>query len=356
MHQFDSGPRSERDEGEGRAMTGNTRILVTGGNGFVGRFVCERLLQAGYDVRIASRNPSRTINAAAAAPYEISVVDEIGPHTVWDDALRGVDSVVHLAARVHIMQDISADPATEYRRVNVDGTRRLVEHAARTGARRLVFVSSIKVNGELTRAFDAQDLSLPVCDAFRETDSPNPQDPYAVSKWEAEQILQEVAANTGLEVVILRPPLVYGPQVKGNILRLMQLIRTGCPLPFRAVQNRRSLVSVWNLADALVQCLAQPQAANQTYLVSDGEDLTTEQIIRYLAEGMGRRPRLFSIPTNVGRYAMRTMGLKSTWSRLFGSLVVDSSKLHRELDWAASVLPADGLRQTGLAFAQQTST
>ena len=326
------------------------RVLVTGASGFVGQPLCQALASRGSLVRSATRRIPATEGLEHPRLAEQVPIGNITSTTDWTAALRDVTTVVHLAARVHVMHDRAADPLADFRAVNVEGTRALAEQAVRHGVRRLVFVSSIKVNGESTAVEGAEPSESVARSAFRESDDAQPQDPYAVSKWEAEQALREIAARSNLEVVIVRPPLVYGPHVKGNLLRLMQLIQRGVPLPFRGVRNQRSLISVWNLVDALVQCVKQPQAAGQTYLVSDGRDLSTEQLVRGLAAGLNKDPLLFSIPAGAGRFAARLVGKSAVWDRLFGSLVVDSSKIRRELNWQPPIAPEDGLLQTGQAF------
>jgi nucleoside-diphosphate-sugar epimerase len=306
-------------------------FLITGASGFVGRALCAELLARGYGVRAAVRN-------AALAPEHtaVSVVGEIDGETRWGDALNGIDVVIHLAARVHVMRDIATDPLEEFRKVNVEGTESLARQAAKAGVKRLVYVSSIKVNGEATVAEGR----------FSETDAPNPQDPYGVSKWEAEQALHQVAKETGMEVVILRPPLVYGEGVKGNFAQMMKVLEAGIPLPLASVKNRRSLIHVGNLVDALILCATHPKAANQTYLASDGEDISTPDLLRQLGAAMVHPARLFPCPVFLLELAGMLVGKSDQVGRLLGSLQIDSSKMRRELGWVPPYTLVAGLRRT----------
>ncbi|MDB6114522.1 MAG: NAD-dependent dehydratase, partial [Lacunisphaera sp.] len=254
--------------------------------------------------------------------------------------LEGVTSVIHTAARVHVMNEGAVDALDQFLRVNRDGTRHLAECAAQRGVQRLVFVSSIKVNGESTG-------DVP----FRADDAPAPVDPYGISKWEAEQALWRVAQSTPLEVVAVRPPLVYGPGAGGNVLRLLNLLRAGAPLPLASVRNRRSIVYVDNLASALIACASHPRAAGNTYLVSDGDDLSTPELITELAAGMGCRARLLPLPAPLLTLAGVFTGKSAEIGRLTGSLTVDSSGLCTSLGWTPPYNARSALRQTGLWFA-----
>ncbi|MGH6691149.1 MAG: NAD-dependent epimerase/dehydratase family protein [Gammaproteobacteria bacterium] len=308
-------------------MTRDEAVLVTGANGFVGRMLC--------DVLAASRRPLRKAVRAPLPGFSDLAVGDIGPDTDWRAAFEGVGAVVHLAARTHVLRETAPDPLAEYRRVNAAGTERLARAAAARGVRRLIFLSSVKVNGERT---DAR--------AFTEDDAPRPEDAHGVSKWEAEQALARVAAETGLEAVILRPPLVYGPGVKGNFLRLMNLVARGVPLPLGAVANRRSFVYAGNLVDAIVKALDAPQAAGRTYLVGDGEDVSTPELVRGLAWSLGVKARLAPVPPAALGVAAALAGRRAEIARLTGSLQVDSSRLRRELAWRPPFTLAQGLEQT----------
>lgn len=303
-------------------------ILVTGATGFVGGTLCSLLAERGYLVRRALRTPS------AAYPHDPVVGDVAEPSEIAA-ALRGVHAVIHLAARTHVLRDTAENPLAEYWRINVLGTRRLASAAAAAGVRRFVFLSSIKVNGERTtsRPYSAED-------------APQPQDGYGVSKWEAEVALQEIAAKAGIESVILRPPLVYGPGVKGNFLRLLALVARGMPLPLAAIDNRRSLVHVGNLADAIAACMEAPQAAGRTYLVSDGEDLSTPELARRMAVALKVRSRLFACPTSWLERAGALLGRRDEIARITGSLQVDSTTLRRELGWRPPYTVDQGLEDT----------
>ncbi|OGT21332.1 MAG: NAD-dependent dehydratase [Gallionellales bacterium RIFOXYB12_FULL_54_9] len=306
-------------------------VLVTGANGFVGSYLCSEIINRGARVRVALRTPNLKQKA-----FDFSVVGQIDEQTNWIEVLCGVDVVIHLAARVHVMEDDARDPLAEFRRTNVAGTENLARQAARAGVRRFVYVSSIKVNGETTDGVSK----------FSETDIPNPQDPYGVSKWEAEQALHRVAAETGLEVVIIRPPLVYGAGVKGNFAQMLKVLARGIPLPLASVNNRRSLVYVGNLVDALIMCATHPAAVGQTYLVSDGEDIATPDLLRQLGNAMGHPARLLSCPQSLLKLAGRMTGKADQVERLLGSLQVDSSKIRRELGWMPPFALQEGLGQT----------
>jgi nucleoside-diphosphate-sugar epimerase len=308
-------------------------ILVTGAGGFVGPAVCAVLKAQGYRVRGTVREEA-TENSVA--------VGDIGPDTDWRHALDDVQAVVHLAARVHVMRDRAEDPLTRYREVNTAGTLRLAEAAVASGAGRFVYVSSIKVNGECTSRA-----------AFSETDGPAPADPYAVSKWEAEQGLRRIADETGLEVVVVRPPLVYGPGVKGNFLALMRLIKRGLPLPVGACDNRRSLVGLSNLVDLLVRCVSEPRAAGETFLAGDGEDLSTPELVRRLARALGRPARLVPSPPRWFWIAARLFGNPGLYDRFCGSLQVDISKARRVLDWTPPVTIDEEFARTVSWFIQK---
>ena len=255
--------------------------------------------------------------------------------TDWSRALTGVSVVVHAAARVHVMVDAATDPLAEFRRVNVQGTLHVARQAAAAGVRRFVFVSSVKVNGEATK------LGVP----FSAEDVPAPLDPYGVSKMEAEQGLRQIAAETGMAVVIIRPPLVYGPGVKANFAALMRAVQRGWPLPLGAVHNQRSLVALDNLVDFIVTCLAHPQAANQTFLVSDGQDLSTTELVLGLARAAGVSARLLPVPVWALQAGAALLGKRDAVQRLCGNLQVDISKAHNLLGWLPPVSVAEGLRR-----------
>ncbi|MDD4929271.1 MAG: SDR family oxidoreductase [Gallionella sp.] len=307
------------------------KFLVTGANGFVGRALCVELHERGFAVRAAVRSAN-----AGLDDCEREIVGAIDGKTDWSAALSCVDTVIHLAARVHVMHDDSADPLAEFCKVNVAGTERLARSAAAVGVKRFVYVSSIKVNGEATDGVRR----------FSETDIPDPQDPYGVSKWEAEQALHRVAKETGLEVVMVRPPLVYGAGVKGNFAQMLKVLAKGIPLPLASVENLRSLIYVGNLADALILCATHPAAAGQTYLVSDGEDVSTPDLLRQLGGAMGHPARLLPFPQALLKLAGRMTGRADQVERLSGSLQVDSSKIRRELNWTPPYTLAQGLTAT----------
>lgn len=305
-------------------------ILVTGATGFVGRVLCDALLARGYAVRAATR-------AGVTLPIGVTQVPvgDIGPDTGWKEALRGVDTVVHLAARTHVLNDNASDPLREYRRINTEGTARLSTAAAHAGVRRFVFLSSIKVNGERTTV-----------QPYSADDVPHPEDAYGLTKWEAERALRAVEQHTRMEAVILRPPLVYGPGVKANFRRLMQLVARGVPLPLAAVRNRRSMVYVENLADAICACIAARQAAGKTYLVSDDADLSTPDLICALARALHVRPRLFSVPPRLLTAAGALLGQRDQVARLTSCLQVDSMPLRNELGWRTPWSIERGLAKT----------
>jgi len=310
------------------------RIVVTGATGFVGRALCARLHADGHAVRAAVRAPG----AFLPAGVERAELGPLGAQTRWEEALRGAEAVIHLAARVHVMHDGAADPLAEFRAVNVRATERLAEESARAGVRRLVFVSSVKVHG---------DESATPC---REDSSPDPRDAYGVSKWEAELALARIGARTGLQTVVLRPPLVYGPGVKGNFLEMMRVVARGIPLPLASVENRRSFICLGNLVDALAACATHPAAAGGTFLVGDGEDLSTPELLRRSAEALGVRVRLFPVPRSLLEAAARCTGRSAAFARLCGSLTVDATAIGERLGWRPPFTVTEGLRQTAEWF------
>ena len=306
-------------------------ILVTGATGFVGSALVSRLAHEGIEARASVRRD----NASMPNGVHTVQVGDLTADADWSRALAGVGVIVHAAARVHVMDDTATNPLNEFRRINVQGTLNLARQAAAAGVRRFVFISSIKVNGEATK------LGVP----FSADNIPAPLDPYGVSKMEAEQGLRAMAAQTGMEVVIIRPPLVYGPGVKANFTALMRVVQRGWPLPLGAVHNQRSLVALDNLVDFIITCITHPQAANQTFLVSDGQDLSTSGLVRGLARAAGVSARLLPVPVWVLQTGASLLGKGDAVQRLCGNLQVDISKAHRILGWVPLVSVEEGLRQ-----------
>ena len=303
-------------------------VLVTGAAGFVGRALCSSLNTRGYLVRQAVRRQ-------VIGNVEEVAIGDIGPDTDWTDTLVNVRGVVHCAARVHVRKDRAADPLEVFRRVNTEGTLNLASQAAMAGVKRFVFVSTLKVNGEATlpgRAFSADDV-------------PAPQDPYGVSKHEAEVGLRKLAQVTGLEVVIVRPPLVYGPEVKGNFATLLRVLALGLPLPLGAIHNSRSFAAIDNLVDLLVICLKHPAAAGQTFLVSDGEDVSTTELLIRTALAMRKRAFLLPVPASVLKLIADSLGKSAVAQRICGSLQVDISKTCALLGWNPVITLDEGLRR-----------
>jgi len=307
-------------------------VLLTGANGFVGQHLGKYLIQRGYQVVATTR---RNDFAFDYTPARIVSISDIGANADWTTALMEVDVVIHLAARVHVMQEKLADPLAAFRLVNTAGTLRLAQQAAQAGVNRFVYLSSIKVNGEGTTS-----------QHFSENDPAAPEDPYAQSKWEAEQQLLALADQTGLEVSIIRPPLVFGPKVRGNFLRLLGLAAKAWPLPLASIGNRRSLVSVQNLCSLLEVCIHHPDAAGEVFLVSDDHDISTPQLLQMLAAAMGRPCRLIPFPPAILAGVSRLLGQEAAWARIAGSLQVDISKARDKLGWQPVMSLEQGLAET----------
>lgn len=316
------------------------KMAVTGANGFVGQAVCKAALADGFAVRALVRNDAALAQLPDELKADARVVGDIDEKTDWTGHFDGVDCLVHLAARVHVMSETSTNPLAAFRAVNVDGSLNLARALVAQNVRRMVFVSSIKVNGEETRF-----------SAFNENSPVNPQDPYGQSKAEAEDALRAFSRKSGLGLTVLRPPLVYGPGVKANFAALAKLTMKGVPLPFGAIRNHRSLIHVDNLADACVVVASHPTASYQTYLVSDGEDFSLGEMITLLAEGMGKKPFLIPVPTGLLTFLGKITGKSAQVARLTGSLQVDSRAIRRDLRWLPPVDAREGLRRVGAWFA-----
>lgn len=313
------------------------RILVTGAGGFIGRFVCAELAPTANVVG-ALRSPGAT----GDLPPGVTVfpLGEIHGETSWATLLEGIEVVVHLAARVHVLHESSRDPWPLFRRFNTEGTIRLVEECAKAGVRRVVFVSTIGVTG--TRSPCGLD-GQPV--AFRGDEPPRPEDPYARSKWEAEVGLRRVATAEGLEYVIIRPPLVYGPGMKGNLVRLLDWIWSDRPLPFGSVRNHRSFLGVQNLANLVRQCVWNAQAVGKTFVASDDETISTSDLIRRLAFHTGHPARLWRVPVPLLKTCGALLGRTREFNRMSDSLVIDNNAAKQWLNWAPPVTLEAGLRE-----------
>jgi len=310
------------------------KILVTGATGFIGSALIRTLLKHGHDVVAIVRCKSDSM------PQDVNqiVVDGISAKTDYSVALKNVDVIIHAAARVHVMKDKVVCPLTEFRKVNVEGALNLARQAAKAEVKRLIFLSSIGVNGNQTLK------------PFTELDEALPHDPYAISKYEAELSLMELRKATGMEVVIIRPPLVFALHAPGNFEKLVRWMQKGVPLPFGAIHNKRSLVALDNLVDFISLCVEHPKAANQTFLISDDEDVSTTQLLRKVGEALGKPARLIPLPEGLMRFVAKLMGKSDVADRLFGSLQVDSSKARDLLGWKPVITMDDQLKKTAEAY------
>ena len=309
-------------------------MLITGATGFVGRALLNR-----FQADSSLGRPHLALRSDPSNGFEsinCSVVGNINSQTDWRDVLRGTDIVVHLAARVHVMDDASDNPLMAYRDVNVGGTLELLRQSARAGVKRFIFLSSIKVNGEET--IDGN--------KFSEDSAPNPMDPYGVSKFEAEEGIKDFCKEVGMEYVIIRPPLMYGPGVKANYRKLLDVIYRGIPLPFACIHNRRSMLALGNLVDFLSVALTHPRAANQTFLLSDGEDLSSKELVEKISVAMGKRSRLIPLPVSMLKLIGTLFGKSPAVSRLLGSLQIDSSKAREYLSWTPPLTTQEGITLT----------
>jgi len=302
-------------------------LLVTGATGFVGSHLCARLMSEGRDRRCAVRKKFQQDNSF--------VVGDINLDTQWAEVLNGVTTVIHLAARVPVMNATACDPLNEFRRVNVAGTLNLARQAADAGVKRFIFLSTVKVNGE---------ENIADC-PFTEQDEACPQEPYGITKLEAEAGMRRLAEESGMEVVIIRSPLVYGPGVKGNFANMLRWVAKGVPLPLGAIHNQRSLVSIDNLVDFIITCIDHPSAGNETFFVADGEDISTTELLCQIGKNLGKPSHLIPVPVWVIKLGARILGRSAMAQRLCGNLQVDISKARKMLNWSPPVSVDEGLRR-----------
>lgn len=317
-------------------MSGNTkRILLTGATGFIGHHLTNQLVEGGrYEIKVVSRQPDVHFHKN----IETVCIDKIGPNTQWGDIVQDIDVVVHAAARAHVMHDTSRNPLFEFRRVNVEGTLNLARQAFRSGVKRFVYLSSIGVNGNVS------------IQPFSELDIPKPIGPYAISKLEAEQELQLLSEMSSIELVIIRPPLVYGPNSPGNFRRLLHWLNSGIPLPLGAINNKRSLVALDNLVDFIITCIEHPAAANEVFLISDGEDLSTTELLRRTAIALDKPARLLPVPQGLLEFSLKLLGKRNLAQQLCGTLQVDIKKAREKLDWKPKMSIDEELCKTAHAF------
>lgn len=313
-------------------MTNNSRILVTGATGFIGRAVCIALHQRGFTVRAVVRNAATTKECLPAA--EVALIDDINSNSDWSNALEGIDTVIHLAAWNNSSTKKPVNLPVACKEINVYGSKRLADMAAIAGVRRIVYMSTVKVYGGGQAS---------VC---TEKDIPKPDDLYGDSKWQAEQLLQNIAGQTNMELVILRPPPVYGPGVKDNFLRLIKLVDAGIPLPLAGIKNKRSMIYVGNLADAVIQCIQHPEASGETFLVSDGCDVSTKELLVLIADSLNKKAQLFYLPETLLKPAGRLIGREGDVRRLCASLYVDITKIKAKLGWVPPFSLAEGITET----------
>lgn len=313
-------------------------IALTGASGFIGSALLFHLQQKGNEVRVFSRQPVHT--SPDCMNFSITGIDK---DTNYSEGLVNVECVIHCAARVHVMDEESIDPLNDYRAVNTSGTLNLARQASDAGVRRFVFISSIKVSGESTSKHSP----------YKSNDKPNPVDPYGISKYEAEQGLKLISENTDMDVVIIRPVLVYGPEVKGNFLHMMNWISKGIPLPLGAIYNKRSFVALDNLVDLITTCIAHEKAANETFLASDDQDLSTTELIRMLGTAIGINPYLIPIPMKVLRCIFAIIGKAEFSDRLCDSLQVDISYTRETLGWTPPYSVEHSLATTAIAYNQK---
>lgn len=312
-----------------REMFGN--VLVTGASGFVGKHLCDALLRQGKSVRVSVRS-----NNYQNKNVDIVNIVDINGSTDWQATLVNIHTVIHLAARVHVMNDKSRDPLGAFRNVNVNGTLNLAEQAANAGAKRFIFLSSVKVNGEFTGSNQL----------FSEIDTADPKDAYGISKFEAEQGLLLIAQKTGMEVVIIRSPLIYGAGVGANFASMIRAIKSRIPLPLGAIDNKRSFVYIGNLVSLMMRCIDHPKAANQVFMVSDGSDLSTTELLYLCADALGMKVRLLPIPKKIIELGALMLDKRDVVQRLCGNLQVNITKSHTLLGWSPPVSVADGLKAT----------
>jgi len=319
-----------------------SHMLITGATGFVGSALINELLAHNYLVSTTVRDN------ASFVPMGVTRFD-VGDLTAdidWFSILNGIDVIIHTAARVHMMDDSVIEPIKAFRKVNVDATLNLARQAAEVGAKRFIFISSIKVNGE--RTLQGQ--------SFNSDDNSVPSDPYGLSKYEAEQGLLALVKETGMEVVIIRPPLVYGPNVKANFSSMMKWVYKGIPLPFGAIHNQRSFVALGNLVDFIIHCIDHPKAANEVFLISDGEDVSTTQLLQKVAKAFAKKPMLIPVPVCLMTFVAKLVGKGDVANRLFCSLQVDSSKARDLLGWKPIITMDEQLKKAAEAYVEHEKT
>ena len=315
-------------------------VLITGATGFVGSALIKHLLLDNYRLTAAVLPGEKSEHLPVT--IKRGIVEPLSEFSDYTSELQNIDIVIHLAARVHVMQETATDSLQEFRKVNLHGTKRLARQAAKAGVKRFVFMSTIGVNGD-----NSGDKP------YTEGDIPHPHNPYSVSKYEAELALRQISIETGMEVVIIRAPLVYGPGNPGNFLSLLRIVSKGRPLPLASIRNHRSLIFVGNLVDALATCATHPAAAGKTYLVSDGEDVSTPELIRRTASALGVPVRLFLTPVSLMKLVGKLTGKSGALNRLTGSLTVDSLKIRQELEWVPPFTMVEGLAETAGWFNNQ---
>ena len=308
------------------------KILVTGASGFIGNNLCNKLIELNFNVRGAVRTlDSLTVDYN----FNAVTVGEIGANTNWKNALKDIDCIINCAGKAHLIN--KKNNANLYHLINTEGTKNLAEQAVKAGVKRLILLSSVKVNGESTDQITKH--------KFSHKNLSNPQDPYAISKLEAEKVLWKISLRTGLEVVVVRLPLVYGNGAKGNLARLIKLVKLGIPLPLGMIDNQRSMIGIDNLVDLLIHCIDHPEASGKTFLTSDGEDISTPELIKLIASSMGKKANLFPLPIFILKFLGTIFGKSDEINRLTGSLRIDNNYTKEILNWTPPVSVEEGIRR-----------